>query len=437
MSDTVATTNPNTNVMTLRLFLPHTVIRDHKVFHNQDLMTIIGKYLMPVMKNRGSFIRVCRLWRHVFYTRLIANSLFQLSVRKAIFSHACTDACVLFMDNVPKVPALMMDDIRLILKSTRQSTAIAELLWQLPRETIPSTLRIFYNLIASPVNFSTNRWLGGGTSFILEIACMVLQVDAVPESNLAGMLKFLGPDRLFSLFSYVCMEDPSRIHLLLPHIKIDVKEFICYVYSRRNRIDIPSQFEAICRAFATDVYVDHYVGVLAEIHINPINMIKWIDIYLRIGSELPNFAVELFKSQSCHSRTAINRFILMGYVNPWLGTKYKFDVNQGSMTIFQYATYAGNDEVYYYIVKDPRFKVREHLNILPFAIVRNRYMIAMKFLKECKLDKEELEEGLRLVLEAKAVSKRNDVSYFDKVIKKIEKKLSMIGSRKKVKKDTK
>lgn len=439
MSDTVATTNPNTNVMTPRLFLPQTVIRNHKVLHNQDLMTIIGEKLMLTMNDRTTFIRVCRLWRHVFYTRLIVNSPFQDSVRQAIFTHACIDACILFMQNVPKVSALTMKDIKLILKGTRQSTEIAKLLWQLPRESISPSLRVLYNLIASSVDFLTKSWWAEQPHPILDIACLVLQIDDVPRDNLTGLMKLLGPNQLSRLFSYILAEDPSRIHLMLPYVKIDVKDFLLYMHYCVNRVDLLFQFEAICRAFARDVYVDHYVRALSEMHGNSV-ISRWIDTYVRVGSELPNFAVELFKSASYVAGTAIKRFVIMGYVNPCSGTKYRFALAKANgcyMTIFQYASYIGSNGLCDHIVNDPRFKARDHLEILPFAIIRNRYMIAIKFLKEQSLDKEELEEGLGLVLEARDASRRKNLAPFDTVIKKIEKKLSMIGSRKKVKKDTK
>lgn len=412
------------------IFLAEMVVRSHSVFHNQDLMEVIGKYLMPVAKDRGNFIRVCRVWRHVFYTRLIDES-FQMSVRTAIFSRLCVDACILLVEHVPK--PITIYDVGIIMKGTSDAKAIGNLLWVLPRNKITSHVRYFYNIIASPGDITMDRLGQLPKSYFAFFVSHVVRVDGLPAENLTRLFGLLERDAMVELFEQLLKDYPAKIPIILPHMTIDVDQFLLYMRDLPRRAELLPLFDDVCRAFARDLFVDHYAGCLNRILTSP-HIGNWLEKYLQIGAGLPGFAIELFKGGGYLSGQSINSFILMGHIDPCSKVKYRFDIpNSVKMTIFEYANFIGNEVMYNYIINDPRFRAGNHLDILAFSCLRNRYRLATKFLKTCKLDKEELQEGLRLVVDTKEASRRRDTTYFDCVIRKLEKKITAEGPPKRIK----
>ena len=412
------------------MFLPDTVFRSHPVLHNQNLMESIGGHLMLIMKDRGTFIRVCRVWRHVFYTRLI-DSPFQTSVKAAILGKLCLDACLLFTQYVSTT--ITMDDIDTILKGSCDARAISKLVWALPRDGLSTRVRYFYNIIASPKDVRMDRLVDYGQTRLVDFATFVVRVDGVPPKNLARFCGLLKQAGMLFLFIEVLPKYPSRIHVLLPYMTIDIYEFALYMHEFSNRQELWPTFDAVCRAFARDVYVDHYVGCLNRISTHP-EIGNWFEKYLHIGAGLGCFATELFKAESYLAAENINQFILMGYIDPCSKTKYKFEhIKASKMTIFEYASFIGNQQLCDYIFNDSRFRAHNHLDILTFVCVHNRYGLAMKFLNDCNLDKKELQAALKLMVNAKKVSRKQDTSHFDLVIKRIEERVAEDAPRKRIK----
>lgn len=420
------------------MFALNTVQRSHRVLHSQDLMSIIGTYVVASEKeNTQAFKETCRFWRHVYYTKLFNVASLPLDRRTILFKKLAGNAAALSMPPGSKMGLLHLD---LVLSQTNDASSILHfirafqskscwvaVLQMALSETSNCCIRLLE--MKYPTQ-STTEYQENLTSFLFRLVL----IEAPLTEIIAYLCGKLNQSSLETVYKYVLQKDKNRAHLLFPYMKVTLDMAYLYFYAFRDAVI--TRAELLCRALSRDLFVDHYIECIG-IEFFPHRDADFCDAFLRIGAETDNFVKELFQFTDQHfgiNRALIQRYIVLGFINPCTTDRYKFGTKGiGWKTIFEYASYVNDKLLFIFITRDPRFKPADHLNILALGPRVNMHRMSIDFLEHCKLDKEELELGLQLVNEGLAKSKKKELGGFATVISKLNKLIAKEGQRKRAK----
>lgn len=441
-------------------FLTKTMDRTHPVLHNNDLMKIIGTIVCDTIPNRRAFIATCRHWRQIYYSSVTIVSLYhhdellRYLMNKLYgnaFSLTYRNLSVFGLTELNSALGCMPNrmDVVNFLRPIRKSSECHNLniFWRALTDKYESFTTEFNNLCNRKMN---------QVQFPLTIRKIILSlmhVDSAPADIISYLCGKLNQNHLNDIYEAVLRTPSLRIHLpiLFKYIIINIEHFTKYMTAYRNPaptnvsaivnwhpIDpsIYISFEDMCRSFLRDNHVDRYVSLLNNRQF-PFSIESCWDTFLRVGAGADGFVTDLFMEEPYdNSYDIIKRFLMLNLTNPCNTIRYKFyaDDIRSRMTIFEYVNYYKHLDLCDSIVADSRFKVEEHMSVMAFGIINGKKRIAFQFIKCSGMNKEELELALKVMREAKEISRAQDKPSFDEVIRKLENKIAEEeGSRKRIK----
>lgn len=458
-------------------FSPDTMVRSHPVLHNQDIMKLIGKFVIcqsssvaggPIIRMPGthcnSFVSTCRLWRQVYYSKILRSiptaqwwGLGRLE--RFLMSKLCIDAYLLVVPNPP--PLILLSLQNTILGSIPSRDDLLHFLERMPAESLRGEVVLFRRILMAPTEEVIRQFdplslreLSKGPNHVKswlkaigELVHSLTLVDGVSVDTIDYLCKKLSQEELDLIYFKLRFDHPTRIHIMFDHMLITRKHFEHYVRAFGRNPEKPnveplhmvsSNFESLCQAVLRDNSIDDYLELVKRPF--PHHLEQCRQVFLRVGSSHPKFTEELFRCSmgdegSHHNyHSLIKEFMMMGLVDVCTTIRYKFGFRKpASMTIFEYANFQNHRDLCSFIANQPHFSVRDHLSMVTFALRVNKMRIVKDFLGLYETEADDLEICVALVEDSKKASRRKNKAQFDEVLEQLRVHLFYTGPRKRAK----
>lgn len=401
------------------------IVRTNKVLHNQDIMSIVGKYCVQDDQNRRSFISVCRLWRQVYYSRLASPLIKPKCITNFLLSNFCVDAFVLL------IPRSQFDFRMAIILA--QSSLSRENQWVdvlLFLRQVPSYRM---NLISRMCREAIQ--MGEGKYFIDDMEKKFANIDIrffrgifyfVTFFNVHPRIKTylaskLNSEQIDIIYQALLCQNLKYAPRIFGYVKIrpdHLRQFSIHTRCLSGGFSV--EFEILCKAMIRDVTIGEYAKCYCDLEGGLADFQDNMDIFLRVGAEVENFHTELFSLAPHHRRERlVSRFIWLGLIDRCDTIRRKIVyVHLPKMTVFEYVGYIGDTQLLGSIQRDPKFQMRNHLTSIVFMI-KYKPKKAPEFIKSLNLDVEELDLAHQIVTDAQKVSKKKDFSCFDLVLQEL------------------
>jgi len=414
--------------------------KTHAVFHNRDIMSIIGKYCVYGDVDRRTFVSVCRLWRQVYYARLTESEKRQ-SLCIFLMKNFCLDAFLLVFPSSSMKVDCFTSQILVESSLTRQNplSDVIVFLHHLSRDKIcPCTKLLMASAIMDETRFlgeMENKHKADDASVII-VNCAYLMTLIGQRPNITRhFINQLNQEQVDAIYSTLSAHVPRYANRLFDHSKASPQHMMIFSSFVKNNLTFESEFESLCRIMLRDMTVDQYVRSFFDADSTFIYKTHYQDIFLRVGTELEKFVDELFAPQRHYLQVRlVERFILLGLVDNCSTVRRKMVlISIPKMTIFEYACYSGNETMMEMIKSSPEFRIDDHIGVLVFMI-KHKPRKAANLADSLDLDENEIDLAIQTVSDASGVTKKKDSTCFDEVISVLEKKKSSTA-RKRIKLD--
>ena len=435
------------------LFLDATVNRTHRVFHNSGIMQYMAPFLITDIPSRNAFKLVCRIWRQVYYTRVLDKRI-SIKGRESFYKFCGMNLCpnayglLSISDECPKfkcayfyklmhhhpIPTVInwMKDIVQVRGNTYLKHSLSLFLQYIELSEDAAMQRY-------TANYDTYRDNVHARDYCKFFVDCLISSESPPIRLLSAFASHLTvEDKIALLDTMIISTTINRAYNCLSFVDPTIDQFKLYIQKTSGLtrlgdttdIRFSGGLRRFCEKMASILTVQDYLSC-----VNLPHQAAYRDIILDAGRTMAGFEKTLFSSwngnQHADAYQTIERYIMLGHLNPASTDMYLF--GKQSMTLFQFAAYISSEKLLEFISKDPRFKMHEHMPIINLLIEKRNLNFLGSLIEQHINDYDDIMYVLRLFTEAKLKPGRKNSREFDRISGILTDKLYHVGPRKRIK----
>lgn len=372
--------------------------RSHMVFHDRDIMQVLGGFIVTSTQNRRAFVETCKLWREVYYSRL--SRIF----KKADFPNCNATNCVKHLFTLGRFDAIklcMQRDANIYLNNAtvgylcmggHSNSEVAIFIAQMHnlRKCLHSGTAIYYGLANLPEKHNSELGKFLERAGIIEKCNYVTSVLCLDYTDL--LLRTLKPIvdtlpdtskwNLYKTFLQNPMKYPAKsLKFILEYVTPLLKDFQEFCLPDRKRT--VEQFDAMCqrcsKTMTTQLYVEAFscYAVNGTAPVATLSDAHW-DVYMQAGLCMDNFVEQLFlvmdNTWKGDLPKLIKYLIETDMIDPCDAQRYFYrGMPCCKCSIAALCIHKGYEDSYAMILENPEFDVRDHFATLVNGIKHRRF----------------------------------------------------------------